>query len=186
MFRLATAGLTLIVTLWRDGGGHTNLLNMESDEIRPSSLPKPSTESSSSQSDAVDDVMQRMGHVIQPSPNSFLEVAMDYINNHLRVFRTIPWVMGGVGALLVARYSGLVRSSLNLLSPSPSSFHSVLQFTRYHSAMDIPSHLLAHNATLRGVAAGVKPDCCLDVWHVPPGRRWLRWGHRPPGKTDRE
>ena len=31
------------------------------------------------------------------------------INNHLQAFRMLPWVMGGVGALLIVRYSGLVR-----------------------------------------------------------------------------
>lgn len=90
---------------------------MGSDEIRPSSLPKPSTGSDSSHSKAKDAVDDGMGHVIQPNPSSFLEVATDYINDHLRAFRTIPWVMGGLGALLVIRYSRMVRSSLN---PPPS------------------------------------------------------------------
>lgn len=107
-FRVVTA----VEWLWQDGDGHTRCLNMGSDEIKPSSLPKLSTGSDSSQSKAevaVNDVTPEKVHVIQPSPNSFMEIAMDYVNNHLRAFRTIPWVMGGLGALLVVRYSGMVR-----------------------------------------------------------------------------
>ena len=39
---------------------------------------------------------------------SWLDVAMATVNNHLQLFRTLPWVMGGVGALLIAKYSGMV------------------------------------------------------------------------------
>lgn len=39
----------------------------------------------------------------------WLEVAMVTVNNHLQAFRMLPWVMGGLGALLIVKYSGMVR-----------------------------------------------------------------------------
>ena len=35
---------------------------------------------------------------------------MEAVNNHLQLFRMLPWVMGGLGLLLIAKYSGMVRS----------------------------------------------------------------------------
>ena len=33
---------------------------------------------------------------------------MAAVNNHLQLFRMLPWAMGGVGMLLIVKYSGLV------------------------------------------------------------------------------
>ena len=44
---------------------------------------------------------------------SLLDKAVNYINDHLRAFRTIPWVVGGVGAILVIRYTSMVSTSLH-------------------------------------------------------------------------
>ena len=44
---------------------------------------------------------------------SWLEVVTATINNHLQTFRALPWVMGGVGALLIIRYSRMVRCNGN-------------------------------------------------------------------------
>lgn len=43
--------------------------------------------------------------------SSLLDDVADFINDHLRAFRAIPWVLGGVGALLVIRYTHMVRCS---------------------------------------------------------------------------
>ena len=40
--------------------------------------------------------------------NNWADVAMVAINNHLKWFRMLPWVMGGVGMLLIGKYSGMV------------------------------------------------------------------------------
>lgn len=52
-------------------------------------------------------------HVIHDSDadvkRDWLEVAMVTVNNHLQAFRMLPWVMGGLGALLIVKYSGMVR-----------------------------------------------------------------------------
>ena len=42
----------------------------------------------------------------------WLEVATEMINNHLQLFRTLPWVMGGVGMLLIVKYSRLVSGTM--------------------------------------------------------------------------
>lgn len=34
---------------------------------------------------------------------------LEMINNHLQAFRMLPWVIGGMGVLLLVRYSGMVR-----------------------------------------------------------------------------
>ena len=48
--------------------------------------------------------------ICNPDQRSWLDVAMVSINNHLQAFRMLPWVIGGVGALLLVRYSGMVST----------------------------------------------------------------------------
>ena len=44
--------------------------------------------------------------------SSWLDDAADFVNEHLRAFRAIPWVLGGLGAILVIRYTHMVSSFL--------------------------------------------------------------------------
>lgn len=58
-----------------------------------------------------------MDHVSSDSSDAnlkrdWLEVATETINNHLQAFRMLPWVMGGLGALLIIKYSRMVRHTL--------------------------------------------------------------------------
>ena len=46
--------------------------------------------------------------------SSLLDDVANFINEHLRAFRAIPWVLGGMGALLVIRYTHMVRGSPSL------------------------------------------------------------------------
>ena len=46
--------------------------------------------------------------------SSLLDDVANFINEHLRAFRAIPWVLGGVGALLVIRYTHMVSGSPSL------------------------------------------------------------------------
>ena len=47
-------------------------------------------------------------HVTRPASGSWLEVATDYVDTHLRGVRTIPWLVGALGVLLVVRYGRVV------------------------------------------------------------------------------
>lgn len=40
--------------------------------------------------------------------SSWADRASDFIDGHLRVFRAVPWCLGGLGVLLVLRHSPLV------------------------------------------------------------------------------
>lgn len=53
------------------------------------------------------------------------------------------------------------------------------QFTRFRHVKDIPQRLFTQNSQLSGVAATTDWNT-VGFWHVPVGRRILRWKHRPP------
>ena len=46
--------------------------------------------------------------------SSWLDEAADFVNEHLRAFRAIPWVLGGLGAILVIKYTHMVSSFLSV------------------------------------------------------------------------
>ena len=46
--------------------------------------------------------------------SSWLDKAADFVNEHLRAFRAIPWVLGGLGAILVIKYTHMVSSFLSV------------------------------------------------------------------------
>ena len=46
--------------------------------------------------------------------SSWLDKAADVVNEHLRAFRAIPWVLGGLGAILVIKYTHMVSSFLSV------------------------------------------------------------------------
>lgn len=76
----------------------------------------------------------------EPHSSSLLDRSAEYINQHLRAFRAIPWVVGGVGALLVFRYSGLVSlfSSSFSTNPPSQSPSSCIPLRLVH---EVPSYL---------------------------------------------
>ncbi len=83
------------------GGGGGGGLGVEAADVAPPPPPKFVGESHSS---------------------SLLDRSAEYINNHLRAFRAIPWVVGGAGALLFVRYSGMVSA---LQARHSTSFPSI-------------------------------------------------------------
>ena len=93
---------------------------------------------------------------------NFIEQSTEFINDHLRLFRMIPWVIGGVGVAILIRYSRLpVR--------------------RLKRVMAVPESLIQNNEQLSGIVMSTNWNR-IGVWHVPPWRRLLRWRYRPPGK----
>lgn len=92
-----------------------------------------------------------------------LDVATEYINDNIKAFRRLPWIIGGVGVVLLIR------------------FYPRLAFRRYHRPSDIPRQLFENNVRLTGVVAMTGWDS-VGVWHVPLWRRVLRWQHQPSGK----
>ena len=60
-------------------------------------------DSNSKNKDGAVDTMLSESH-----SSSLLDDAADFVNEHLRAFRAIPWVLGGLGALLVIRYTHMV------------------------------------------------------------------------------
>ena len=92
-----------------------------------------------------------------------LDVATEYINANIKAFRRLPWIIGGVGVVLLIR------------------FYPRMAFRRYRRPSDIPRQLFENNARLTGVVAMTGWDS-VGVWHVPLWRRVLRWRHQPTGK----
>lgn len=92
-----------------------------------------------------------------------LDVATEYINANIKAFRRLPWIIGGVGVVLLIR------------------FYPRMAFRRYRRPSDIPRQLFENNTRLTGVVAMTGWDS-VGVWHVPLWRRVLRWRHQPTGK----
>ena len=92
-----------------------------------------------------------------------LDVATEYINANIKTFRRLPWIIGGVGVVLLIR------------------FYPRMAFRRYRRPSDIPRQLFENNARLTGVVAMTGWDS-VGVWHVPLWRRVFRWRHQPTGR----
>lgn len=72
--------------------------------------PHPNTRGSPGEETAVrNDIDHVISDLDADLKRDWLDVAMVMVNNHLQAFRMLPWVMGGLGALLIVKYSGLVR-----------------------------------------------------------------------------
>lgn len=91
-----------------------------------------------------------------------LDIATEYINDNIKTFRRLPWIIGGVGVVLLIR------------------FYPRMAFRRYRHPSDIPRQLFENNARLTGVVAMTGWDS-IGVWHVPMWRHVLRWRHQPHG-----
>lgn len=101
-----------------------------------------------------------------PTPEhhkGLLDNATEFINDNLKTFRQLPWIIGGVGVVLLIR------------------FYPRMVLRRYCRPSDIPRQLFENNARLTGVVAVTGWDS-VGVWHVPLWRRVLRWRHQPYGR----
>lgn len=94
-------------------------------------------------------------------PKTVLESLSNFIDDHLRLFRLLPWFVGTCGVLLLYKHS---RSALQ----------------RFPRARDIPHSCVEAHLPLYGVVVYVCENG-MDVWHVPLWRHLLRMGHRPSG-----
>ena len=92
-----------------------------------------------------------------------LDEATEFINDHIRLFRQLPWVIGGVGLVLLVR------------------FYPRLVLRRLKRPLDVPEQLIKDNVTLTGIAAMTGWNS-VGVWHVPLWRRVLGVGHQPIGE----
>ena len=92
-----------------------------------------------------------------------LDEATEFINDHIRLFRQLPWVIGGVGLVLLVR------------------FYPRLVLRRYKRPSDVPEQLTKDNVTLTGIVAMTGWNS-VGVWHVPLWRRVLRVDHQPIGE----
>ena len=92
-----------------------------------------------------------------------LDEATEFINEHIRIFRQLPWVIGGVGVVLLVR------------------FYPRMAFRRYQRTSDIPRQLIENNVKLTGIVAMTGWNS-VGVWHVPLWRRVLRLRHQPIGQ----
>ncbi len=92
-------------------------------------------------------------------PLSILDTVSHFIDNYLRVFRLLPWLLAGSGVLLVYRHSrGPMR--------------------RFFKATDVPQSCIESHVPLRGVVVRVCTES-VCVWHVP---IWSRW-FKPPSPS---
>ena len=92
-----------------------------------------------------------------------LDHATEFINDHIRAFRQLPWVIGGVGVVLLIR------------------FYPRLAFRRYQRPSDIPRQLIENNVKLTGIVAMTGWNS-LGVWHVPLWRRVFGLRYQPIGE----
>lgn len=90
------------------------------------------------------------------------DVLTVHINEYLRYYRMVPWVLGSVGVVLFLRYS---RTPI----------------ARFRQVADIPVEFVVDNRKVSGVVKATGWNT-LGVWHVPAWRWALRWGTRPPSE----
>ena len=55
---------------------------------------------------------------------SWMDKASEFIDDHLRLFRTVPWILGGLGALLLLRHSTVVS-----LQHMQTYIHIIVMYT---------------------------------------------------------
>ena len=91
-----------------------------------------------------------------------IDETTEFINDHIRIFRLLPWVIGGVGVGLLVR------------------FYPRMAFRRYQRPSDVPQQLIENNVRLTGIVAMTRWNS-LGVWHVPLWRRVFRMQHQPIG-----
>lgn len=80
--------------------------------------------------------------------SSLLDDVADFINDHLRAFRAIPWVLGGVGALLVIRYTHMVRCSFKQMVDQLLNAESLYQNVNLLCTTSTLAILLLHTCTM--------------------------------------
>ena len=93
-----------------------------------------------------------------------LDILTEFINDHIRVYRMIPWIVGSVGIALFLRYS-----------------HIPLR--RFRQVSDIPADFITKNRCISGVVKGANWNT-VEVWHIPMWRWALRWGTQLPGQLE--
>ena len=91
-----------------------------------------------------------------------IDETTEFINDHIRIFRLLPWVIGGVGVGLLVR------------------FYPRMVFRRYQRPSDVHRQLIENNVRLTGIVAMTGWNS-LGVWHVPQWRHVLRIRHQPIG-----
>lgn len=85
-----------------------------------------------------------------------------HINEYIRYYRMVPWVLGSVGVVVFLRYS---RTPI----------------ARFRQVVDVPLEFVADNRKISGVVTATGWNT-IGVWHVPAWRWMLRWRTRPPGE----
>ena len=90
------------------------------------------------------------------------DVLTVHINEYIRYYRMVPWVLGSVGVVVFLRYS---RTPI----------------ARFRQVSDIPHDFVLENRKMSGVVKATGWNT-VGVWHVPAWRWLLRWRTHPPGK----
>lgn len=75
----------------------------------------------------------------------------NYVDNHLRVFRNVTWVLAGAGIILILRRTYVFR--------------------HFKVVSDVPKEFIAKNITFRGHVRELRMDSTLGVCHIPLLRR---------------
>ena len=101
----------------------------------------------------------------EPPPHhvtGWLDVVTVHVNDHLRFYRTVSWVVGSVGVVLLLKFTRA----------------PVKQFRQVSS---IPSEYVINNTMISGVVAATKWNT-IGVWHVPAWRRVVQYQIQPPSE----
>ena len=97
-----------------------------------------------------------------PFVSGRLDALTVHINEYLRYYRMVPWVLGAVFMAVILR-----RSRVHV--------------RRFRQVADLPDELVRENRRLSGVTVATGWNT-VGVWHVPSWRWVFRWGIRPPSK----
>ena len=148
---------------WEQGRGNSDSEKLTTETTSGAFSPNRAADASSSAS-AASQVSSTLPETTQHR-KGIIDEATEFINDHIRIFRQLPWVIGGVGIILLAR------------------FYPRLVFRRYKRPSDVPEQLIENNVTLMGIVANTGWNS-VGVWHVPLWRRVLRLRHQPIGEQN--
>lgn len=79
--------------------------------------------------------------------DDILTKVTNFVDNNLRVFRSLSWALAGVGIIIILRRTYV--------------------FTQFKTVSDVPREFVTKNIPLKGHVTEIRPDNTLGVCHIP-------------------
>lgn len=81
------------------------------------------------------------------SEDDILTGFTNFVDNNLRVFRSLAWILAGAGVLLIVRRTHV--------------------FSQFRAVSDVPTEFVSKNISFHGIVKEVRSDNTLGICHIP-------------------